>query len=131
VKGCIVYSWFALLRDGQTVQQFENGKEQSSEVLYGKDLSYFALLSNGQPVHIQYIDPGYRLIYRRRVQKKPECPDLVCHLVGLTKQIGEETVQHVSFVFENGPTHCIGQYQSNHPWFYPVIPVPREEQKSP
>lgn len=127
----MAFTWAAVYKDGEVFQQFspDDGSERSSERIDRKRLSSFVLYGHdGKVLFVQNLDPGHRLIYRRRVESVPGSDTLVVHLVGWQKNVGGENVQHITYAFEkDGRIILAGKWRDDHRWFYSVAPVAAEE----
>ena len=92
-----------------------------------------------------HLEPGQRLIYRRRVERTvgSEAPT-VCYMIGWQQTLWDKSdcdpeadgrhilwhpinVQSIAYVFENGTIELAGKWREDHPWFYSVQYVPNEE----
>ncbi len=74
-----------------------------------------------------HLEPGQRLIYRRRVEQTVGGPATVCYMIGWQQTIIGENIQSIAYVFENGTIELAGKWREDHPWFYSVQAVPSEE----
>ena len=75
-----------------------------------------------------HLEPGQRLIYRRRVEMKVGAPaPVVVYMVGWQQTIDSENVQSIAYAFEDGTIELAGRWRDDHPWFYSVQHVPSEE----
>ncbi len=123
------YIWKATYKDGSTFSQYdENSREYSYEQIDKSRLESFTLYKeDGATVITLHIDPGQRLIYRRRVEMSPGLSTtLICHLVGWQENINGRNVQSIAYCFEDGRIELAGQFRNNHPWFYAPIIHPEE-----
>lgn len=66
-----------------------------------------------------HLEPGQRLIYRRRVQQSvgAEAPN-VCYMIGWQQTSQGENIQAICYVFEDGTIEVAGRFNESHPWFY-------------
>ena len=86
----------------------------------------FALLNrSARIIYVQHLEPGMRLIYRRRSAlqynpKRGQQMTRVCHLIGWQKEIRGRNVQHIAYCFEDGPIEMAGRFRENHRFFYSV-----------
>lgn len=130
------YGWFAKYKDGTTITQIQDGKEVSSDLIDRDKVESFVLFdkSSKRIIIVQHIDPGQKLIYRRRVEKPTDKkkPIRVCHLVGWRKAVKvadlEEISQSIAYCFEDGKIHLASSFRENgdsdkiESWFYaPVL----------
>lgn len=118
--------WAAKYRDGSVVNQFDpDGKEVSTDNLVKReDIESFALwdYETRKPILTLHLDPGQKLIYRRRCWQHPgdEKPFQVVYLVGWRRTIAGECVQSIAYVFEDtGRVELAGRFRENHPLFDP------------
>lgn len=131
----MAFTWVAVYKDGSLFHQYDqNGAERSSEHIDRKKLLSFVLYDHdNRPLLTQNLDPGHRLIYRRRVEQSPGGDAIVCHLVGWQQTVYTQdghprNVQHISYVFEADRRIVMGgRWRSDHRWFYPVTTVPAED----
>jgi hypothetical protein len=115
------YTWRATYKDG-TVLDASKDRDLTVDGLDRKQLERFELVSQaGASLMTLHLDPGQRLIYRRRVMLaqgagKPSA----CHLIGWQQTVGGENVQSILYVFEDdGRVEMAGRFRENHPFFYP------------
>ena len=123
------YSWVAVYTDGTRFCRDQDGVTVSSEQIDRHRLASFILLDeNNKPIITQHLDCGQRLIYRRRVDKRPGRADIVCHLIGWQQTVGDTNIQHVAYVFEEyvPRIELAGRFRDDHPWFYAIHPVPSD-----
>ena len=115
--------WAAAYDDGTVVDQFRDGKELSYDDLVDRErIVAFSLwdLETRKPVFTLHLDPGQKLIYRRRCwQRQGEAkPFQVVYLVGWRRTISGECVQSIAYVFEEtGRVELAGRFRENHPIF--------------
>lgn len=116
--------WAAKYRDGLTINQFgQDGKEVSTDnLLKREELEAFALwdYETRKPVLTLHLDPGQKLIYRRRCWQRmgEDKPYQVVYLVGWRRTIAGECVQSIAYVFEaDGRVELAGRFRENHPIF--------------
>ena len=116
------FRWAAKYDDGAIVNQHEAGKELSYDNLIdrGRIIS-FALWDyiTRKPVFTLHLDPGQKLIYRRRCwQRIGEEKPRVVYLVGWRRTIAGECVQSIAYVFEEtGRVELAGKFRENHSLF--------------
>lgn len=115
--------WLAVYKDGSRVAHVGvDGKEISYDALPARDeIETFALFdkANGKAIVSLHLEPGQKLIYRRRVAIKPGGPQEVCYLVGWRRTVGGECIQSIAYVFEaTGRIELAGAFNEKHPWFY-------------
>jgi hypothetical protein len=73
------------------------------------------------------LEPGQRLIFRRRIEQPSGGPAIVCYLAGWQQTIHGQNVQSIAYVFEEGSRiEWAGKFREGHAWFYAVDPVPCE-----
>lgn len=115
--------WAAKYDDGATVNQYEDDKELSYDNLVDRGrIVSFALwdYTTRKPVFTLHLDPGQKLIYRRRCWQRvgAEKPYQVVYLVGWRRTIAGECVQSIAYVFEDsGRVELAGRFRENHPVF--------------
>ena len=120
--------WIAVYRDGTSLASDDAPSEQIDR----GQVVRLALVdaARGYQIVVQHLEPGWRLIYRRRTELRAGQPSLVAHLLGWQQTVAGRNVQHVSVVFEDdgGGWHVenIGRWREDHPWFYPIAPVPAD-----
>jgi len=108
-------TWVAKYRDGQFVTQHKgNGEMMSADNVDRKLVESFSLLNGEKIIFTLHLDPGQRLIYRRRVEQNVGGEQKVCHLVGWRGDIA----QSICYVFEDGQVEMAGAFREDHPWFY-------------
>ena len=117
--------WKAVYNDGKELIQFEeDGTENKYPDIDRSKLAVFEIrkaASGDQPDRLlfkMYLEPGRRLIYRRRVIEKMRFgkakPELVSkeviYLVGWQATIGGRSVQDIAYVFEDGHVELAGKW---------------------
>lgn len=116
--------WLATYTNGETLGQYNgNGVEHSSEQIDRSRLASFALISEAGDKLLQFhLEPGQRLIFRRRIEQSVGgLEQRVCYLAGWQQTIHGQNVQSIWYVFEEGARlESAGRFDENHPWFYPV-----------
>ena len=124
--------WLATYQDGTTLGQYNGSGEISSERIDRSKLTAFALVNEeGSRVLELHLEPGQRLIFRRRIEQPVGGLQIVCYLVGWQQTIHGQNVQSIAYVFDEGATIVwAGKFQQDHPWFYPIEPVPCELQEA-
>lgn len=125
--------WVAKYADGTTVNQVTpEGTELSYEALDRDRVVAFALWNHAarKPVLTLHLEPGQKLIYRRRVEMRSDQkePVQVCYLVGWRRTINGECIQSIAYVFgDTGRIELAGKFDEKHPWFYSPTLRPFEE----
>jgi len=115
--------WTAQYNDGTVVNQFQDGKELSYDNLKDREqIASFALWNRDtlKPVLALHLDPGQKLIYRRRCWQRAgeEKPYQVVYLIGWRRTIAGECIQSIAYVFEEtGRVELAGRFRENHPIF--------------
>lgn len=120
--------WKAIYQDGTSLCQYEDdGKENKYPDIDRSKLAIFEIRKAGmiQPKSVpdqllfkMYLEPGRRLIYRRRVMQRMKFgkgkPELVrkevIYLVGWQATIGGRSVQDIAYVFEDGHVELAGKW---------------------
>ena len=121
--------WEARYNDGSTLPQYHaDGSENRYADIERERLESFALLrEDGTVLFRLHLDPGQRLIFRRRVERQVGGTDRVVYLVGWQQTVNGSNVQSMGYVTGDGEIHLAGRWRDDHPWFYSVQPVPCEE----
>jgi len=129
-----MYNWKCLLKNGSILEQYDDKrepKEISSDTIDHLNVETFVLFNGENLVYILHMDPGQRLIYRRRTELAAgERIPLVCHLVGWQMTVSGENVQSIAYCFEDGVIESVGKFRDNHPWFYSVVPTKKEMEEN-
>lgn len=125
-------SWFAEYEGGKRFPAIgPDGKERSYDHLENRDaIRVFCLfeVESKNPVFTLHLDPGQKLIYRRRVFKPVGGKDQVFFLVGWRRTINGESIQSIAYVHEEtGYVQMAGKFRENHSLF--DSPVLREFEK--
>ena len=124
--------WVAKYSDGSVVHQYADGVERSYDTLPDRDrITAFAVYDQEtrKSILTLHLDPGQKLIYRRRVEMKSDrtVPVEVCYLVGWRRTISGECVQSIAYIFEtSGRIELAGRFDESHPWFYSPVLRPFE-----
>ena len=118
--------WKAVYKDGTSLTQFEeDGKENKYPDINRSKLVAFEIRKAGiedKPDKLLFklfLDPGRRLIYRRRLLDKMKFgkanPEFVSreiiYLVGWQATIGGRNVQDIAYVFEDGHVELSGMWR--------------------
>ena len=128
--------WCAKYSDGTVVNQYDaEGKERSYEQLDHASVVAFGLYDqeSRRPLLTLHLDPGQRLIYRRRVEMKQTgdraaAVNEVCYLVGWRRTVAGECIQSIAYVFAStGRIEMAGKFDERHAWFYSPTLRPFEE----
>lgn len=137
--------WKAIYKDGTSLCQYEeDGEENKYPDIDRYKLAAFEIRKAGmvQPKSVpdqllfkMYLEPGRRLIYRRRVQEKmrfgKKGPEIikgsreVIYLVGWQATIGGRSVQDIAYVFPDGHVELAGKWMQA-PYDAPGNPLPCE-----
>lgn len=121
--------WKAIYKDGKELCQFEeDGTENKYPDIDRSKLAVFEIrkaAAGDQPDRLlfkMFLEPGRRLIYRRRVQDKMKIggkpTDIqvkkrwkeIVYLVGWQATIGGRSVQDIAYVFEDGHVELAGKW---------------------
>lgn len=114
-----MFHWMARYKNGDVIMQYNSdGLQVSSDSLDRDQLSRFILLNDNEPIVTLILGEGQKLVYRRRVELVEGQGETVCHLIGWRKKIGEEIIQSMIFVFEDGRIEVMSNFQEDHRWFY-------------
>lgn len=115
-----MYWWLAEYDDGTVVKRHnEDGTLVSADSIDRDRVRVFLLMKDNNCVLKLFLDDRRKLVYRRRVEKTVGGPERACHIVGWRMKVGDEIVQSMSYVFEDGFVEMAGDFQEDHPWFYP------------
>lgn len=118
------YQWLAVYQDGSVLQQFgEDGSQNGYGAINREKLSEFHMIdsSTGKAVFSMTLEPGQRLIYRKRVSmSEGGPPNWVIYLVGWQQTVSGKNVQSLNWIFPNGQIVNTGKFRENHPVFYGV-----------
>lgn len=128
-KGKLI--WAARYADNSLISQYDDdGNPVSVDTLSRDGLRAFLFLDEeGRPAYIQELLPGQQLIYRRRTALRTgEDVIEVIHIVGWSKQVGEEEIRHVAFIFESDLHIEMGDFRKDmregygrpDQWRYPI-----------
>ena len=124
-----MYKWVTVMKDGSLVEQYNvdrTPREISSESIDYKNVDTFILFNDEQIILALHLDEGQRLIYRRRVEIKPE-GTIICHLIGWQMTVNGQNVQSIAYCFENGMIELAGKFREGHDWFYPIVHTEKEK----
>lgn len=123
--------WIARYNDGEILPQYnEDGSENKYADIDRGRLTEFALVDNSnEPVFALHLDPGQRLIYRRRVEMRTGVGEFTVYLVGWQMTVGGQNIQSIAYISEDKQIHMAGAWRDDHPWFYSIQTVPCEEQQ--
>lgn len=121
--------WIARYNDGETLSQYkEDGSENRYADIDRNRLVEFTVVSDlNESMFTLHLDPGQRLIYRRRVKQSPGLSPIVVYIVGWQMTVAGNNIQSIAYISEDKDIHMAGAWKEDHPWFYSVQPVPCEE----
>ena len=94
--------WKAIYKDGEELNQYENGQELSYYKIDQSRIKFFQLIDNDKAILTLHIFDGRKLIYRRRVMLKSTGEQEVIYLVGWQKNINGENIQSIVYIHEDG-----------------------------
>jgi hypothetical protein len=122
--------WEARYNDETTLPQYnDDGSENRYADIDRARLASFALLADNLTVIEVHLDPGARLIFRRRVAQAPGGETTCVHLVGWQRTIAGQNVQSILYVMPDGDIHMAGAWRDDHPWFYAAQSVTCEQEE--
>jgi hypothetical protein len=124
-----VFTWKAIYNDGTHLNQIDpDGTKHAYADIDRAKLSAFQLIDeSGRVVVDIHVNPGQRLIWRRRTEMSAGNEPVVCHIVGKQETVNGKNYQGVMALFENdGHTEVLGRFEENHPWLYPPQLLPEE-----
>lgn len=99
--------WRAVYSDGTVLDQYNGeGEPNGYKNIDREKLSQFQLLKDGKVSFSLILEPGQRLIFRRRVFKKLK-EEKHLFLVGWQK----DGVQAICYLFENGSVIMAGKWK--------------------
>lgn len=113
-----MYNWRATYSDGTTLEQTTPNGLVSADDIDRRKVVSMTLLRDSSVVVTLHLDPGQKLIYRKRINKCIGAEDEVCHILGWRQNVNSEIVQSICYYFEDGRIELAGQFRENHPWFY-------------
>jgi hypothetical protein len=117
--------WLAVYSDGNVLPQFnQDGSQNAYGDIERSKLSEFHLMDplTGDVFFSMALEPGQRLIYRRRVSMDGQSGlvNWVVYLVGWQETVGGKNVQSLNWIFPNGQIINTGRFREDHPIFYSV-----------
>ena len=122
-------SWVADYGKTSLPQYNEDGTENKYGDIDRQSLKRFILIEGNKVRFVLNLDPGKRLVYRRRVamdvmSKVTE----TIHIFGYQEHIQNGyNKQVINFYFEKiGYLETTDGFKEGHEWFYPVIFLPEE-----
>ena len=119
--------WLAHYADGSTLPQYDaDGCENQYASIDRSRLEGFSLWDDGKCLVHLALEPGQRLVYRRRVETSPTAEPIVIYLAGWQQTVQGTNVQSIFYVLPNGTIVSAGRFTENHRFFYPIVPVPCE-----
>ncbi len=144
--------WVAYYNDGTHLRQYEDdGGEHKYADLDRQRLASFALYDGGdidgnyvpatRKLFHLHLEPGQRLIFRRRVEQTLGQPPISVFMIGWQQALEihgptldgnanghyPKNIQAIAYIFEDGTIELAGRWREDHPWFYSVQAVPSEE----
>jgi hypothetical protein len=126
--------WAVRYRDATTFNQFQDGRERSTEEIDRSKLHTFSLLDQrGRTVIQQEVLPGQCFFYRRRTAMRAGHGVLdVVHIFGW-RLAADKSVRHVCFLYESdfhvelGDFCLPGQRGREEAWKHPVEFLPVDD----
>jgi hypothetical protein len=123
--------WIVVYEDGSELWQYqEDGTESKYSDIDRKRLAEFHLRIKGEEktVLAQAIEPGQRLIYRKRHSMSGVTGEKnwTIHLLGWQQTVNGQNIQSISWVFPDGSIINTGKFRENHPVLYGVELLPEE-----
>lgn len=117
--------WIARYNDGNELHQYrEDGSENKYADIDRSRLVSFALTDDlNHHVFELHLDPGQRLIYRRRVQQICGDEPFVVYMIGWQMTVAGKNVQSIVYISQEGEVHMAGAWRDEHQWFYSIQPV--------
>ena len=113
--------WKATYEDGTEVCQFQpDGLEVSTDSVSRNHVRSMVLSKGGVPVVTLDIEPGQKLVYRRRTEMIPgKNVTEICHILGWRQRQEDQIVSRVLFYFESDDRiEEIDGFREDHPWYY-------------
>jgi len=99
------FTWNAIYSDGEILAQYdEHGVKNGYENIDRTRLKSFALLADDKLLFKLHLEPGQRLIYRRRVfidPTDPTAPPQFFYMIGWQQKIGEINTQSITYIYED------------------------------
>lgn len=125
--------WIAFYGDDSFLPQFEeDGTENSYGKIERERLTEFRMLNRqtGAAVLVLSLDPGCRLIYRRRNFMNGISGDKenLIYLVGWQKTIKGENVQSLNWILQDGTIINTGRFVEGHVYLNDIVFLPFEEE---
>ncbi len=122
--------WIARYNDGEILEQYkpDGNENRYADIDRSKLVSFVLLDDEDNHVFELHLDPGQRLIYRRRVRQACGEPPFVVYMVGWQMTVAGKNVQSIVYISEDKEIHMAGAWKEDHPWFYSIQPVPCEVQ---
>ncbi len=111
--------WKAVYSDGKSLNQYnEDGSVNKYPDIDRTILKYFELYGEDKLILRIHLEKERRLIYRRRVAKSLNGKQTVVYFAGWQKTIGNENIQSIAYIFEDGHIEMAGQWKGKSNWFY-------------
>jgi len=118
--------WIAYYRDGTHLRQHENGKVNRYGDIDRSKLFAFAIIEEEKHLLIVHIRKGGRLIYRQRVERRPDGTEFRVWLVGCQHTERGVNSQYVSALFPDGHVEIVDRFQEGARWYHPPVLHPHE-----
>lgn len=121
-------TWKADYGDSCLTQYNEDGTENKYGDIDRQSLKRFILMDGDKVRFILHVDPGKRLIYRRRtaIDVMSRVQEVV-YIIGYQENIQGYNKQALNFYFEStGHVETMDRFKEEHRWFYPVQFLPEE-----
>ncbi|MHA1400147.1 MAG: hypothetical protein ACTSQE_07345 [Candidatus Heimdallarchaeaceae archaeon] len=114
----MLINWRVTYNNGDKFKQYNDINDPENTENKYKDIdrsniNLFALYADNNLLLCYHFDGNKRLIYRRRVYKRPGLQDVVTYLVGWQENIRGKNVQSISVLFPDGHIEIIDRWQEN------------------
>ena len=111
--------WKAVYPEGCLNQYNEDGSVNKYIDIDRTILKFFEIYKDKKLILRVHLEEGKRLIYRRRVSLSLQGSITeVVYLVGWQKTVGNENVQSICYVFEDGHIEMAGAWNEKSPFAY-------------
>jgi hypothetical protein len=97
-------TWLAHYGDESLAQYNEDGTENKYADIDRNRLTAFSLVRDGNIIARIHLSPDKRLVYRRRVEKRPGLEDVRLSLAGWQKTVNGENIQSIVCIFDHMST---------------------------
>jgi hypothetical protein len=115
--------WKAVYTDGSSLDQYNDGKVSKYTDIDRTKLQFFELWDKDKLILRLHLEPGRRLIFRKRVEQQIMTSEkkTMFWMVGWQQTIKGENVQSINYIFEDGHVESAGAWDEKSIFYAPNL----------